>query len=397
MASGSGVIEYQGKRGTVWRIKYRDADGRQVMETVGGERDGVTRKQAASELRERLVRVERRHYRKPQPLTFRAATNRWREEMGARNRWRPSTEAQYVSILARLNEAFGETRLAEVRSPEVSAYVTAQLEQRAPATVSRDLSILHAIFEWAGALELVDRNPTRGVQRPTLRQRKGVALTPEQVRLLLPAFTDEQDRVVFLTFVLTGMRRAELQRLRWRDVDVDLDRGDNRLRIVDSKTETGVRSIAVPSTLAEALVRHREASAYKGADERVFCDPQRGTVYRYERFSAALRAAYKAAGLDYPTGLRPCHDLRVTSITNDALAGAHPVAIMTKAGHANMATTKRYLRLAGVVFRDEADALEARLLGEPSTEPSTRLSAPEPTLGDAASHEETVPASADRL
>ncbi len=35
---------------------------------------------------------------------------------------------------------------------------------------------------------------------------------------------------------------------------------------------------------------------------------------------------------------------------------------MTKAGHASMATTKRYLHLAGTVFRDEADALERRLL-----------------------------------
>jgi hypothetical protein len=30
------------------------------METVGGERDGVTRKHAEGELRERLVRVERK-------------------------------------------------------------------------------------------------------------------------------------------------------------------------------------------------------------------------------------------------------------------------------------------------------------------------------------------------
>jgi hypothetical protein len=46
MPSGACVIPYYGKRGTVWRIKYRDADGRQVMETVGAERDGVTRKHA---------------------------------------------------------------------------------------------------------------------------------------------------------------------------------------------------------------------------------------------------------------------------------------------------------------------------------------------------------------
>jgi integrase len=60
------------------------------------------------------------------------------------------------------------------------------------------------------------------------------------------------------------------------------------------------------------------------------------------------------------------HDLRHTSITNDAAAGASPLALMTKAGHANMATTQHYIHLAGVVFRDEAEALEARLFGSPA-------------------------------
>ncbi len=35
-----------------------------------------------------------------------------------------------------------------------------------------------------------------------------------------------------------------------------------------------------------------------------------------------------------------------------------------KAGHSSMATTKRYLHLAGVVFREEAEQLERRLFGE---------------------------------
>ena len=61
--------------------------------------------------------------------------------------------------------------------------------------------------------------------------------------------------------------------------------------------------------------------------------------------------------------LRPFHDLPHTSLTNDAAAGSSPFAVMAKAGHADMRTTKRYLHLAGVVFRDEAAALERRLLG----------------------------------
>jgi hypothetical protein len=107
---------------------------------------------------------------------------------------------------------------------------------------------------------------------------------------------------------------------------------ENRLRVVDSKTELGSRSIVIPPTLAERLWQHRRTTAYNDDSCRVFVHPDRGSVYRYETFSEALRAAYKAAGLDYPEGMRPFHDLRVTSITNDAIAGANPVALMTKAG-----------------------------------------------------------------
>jgi hypothetical protein len=63
--------------------------------------------------------------------------------------------------------------------------------------------------------------------------------------------------------------------------------------------------------------------------------------------------------------VRPWHDLRHTAITNDAAAGSSELAVMAKAGHLSMSTTKTYLHLAGVVFRDEADALERRLLGGP--------------------------------
>ena len=53
---------------------------------------------------------------------------------------------------------------------------------------------------------------------------------------------------------------------------------------------------------------------------------------------------------------------------------------MTKAGHADMKTTSAYLHLAGVVFRDEAERLEHRLLG--GVETSTQLSESQGTEGD---------------
>ena len=40
---------------------------------------------------------------------------------------------------------------------------------------------------------------------------------------------------------------------------------------------------------------------------------------------------------------------------------------MTRAGHTDMRKTKRYLHLAGTAFRDEAERLEQRLLGDSGT------------------------------
>jgi hypothetical protein len=81
-------------------------------------------------------------------------------------------------------------------------------------------------------------------------------------------------------------------------------------------------------------------------------------VYRAETFAVQFAAALKRAGIT--DKMRPFHDLRHTAITNDAASGSSPIAVMTKAGHSDMRTTKRYLHLAGVVFRDEAERLEQR-------------------------------------
>jgi len=78
--------------------------------------------------------------------------------------------------------------------------------------------------------------------------------------------------------------------------------------------------------------------------------------------------------------VRPFHDLRHTALTNEAASGSGPIALMTKAGHTDMNTTRIYLHLAGVVFRDEAEALERRLLS--AVESSTEPTEPDITLRD---------------
>ena len=164
---------------------------------------------------------------------------------------------------------------------------------------------------------------------------------------------------MFLTLILTGLRRHELQALRWRDVD--LLKGV--LRVRDSKTEDGIRSIALSSRLVDALAEQWQRTAFRGDDELVFAHPRKGSAVTAKWFTKALRASMRAAGVDGANAIRAFHDLRHTGITNDAASGSSAIAVISKAGHADMKTTKRHLHLAGVVFRSEADTLENRMLG----------------------------------
>lgn len=93
----------------------------------------------------------------------------------------------------------------------------------------------------------------------------------------------------------------------------------------------------------------------------MFAHPERGSRLEHEWYAQAFRSALAAAGItDY---IRPFHDARHAALTNLAATGASPIAVMATAGHRSMQTTKQYLHLAGVVFRDDAAALELRLLG----------------------------------
>jgi integrase len=185
--------------------------------------------------------------------------------------------------------------------------------------------------------ELVETNPVTGAERPKVRRRKWRILEPVEVGRVLRAFTDEQARVMFLTLVLTGVRRFELLALRWRDVDLV----ESVLRVRESKTEDGERAIALSPILVEAVVAHPERSAFKGADELVFCHPKCGSRIDHEWYAGEFRAALKAVGItDY---VRPFHDLRHASLTNGAAGGETPIALMARAGHRSMATTNQYV------------------------------------------------------
>jgi hypothetical protein len=192
-----GVVVYNSARGRVFRIKYRDADGKQIMETAGAERDGMTRAEAAKLRRARVADVDK-GWRKPAPLTFETAIAEWFASAEIEKAWKPRTVYAYRGIVARLNDTFGRRPLAEIEPGDVVAYKGAMLKTHGPYSVSRDLVILHQFFKWALIAKGLRSNPAQGVPHPRLPKWRGQALAPELVQALLRAFEDGQDRCVFL-------------------------------------------------------------------------------------------------------------------------------------------------------------------------------------------------------
>jgi integrase len=217
------------------------------------------------------VKVEQRGWRKPAPTLFREYAEQWFVENETRRRWKPATVRAYVFVRRRLIDGFGAMPLAEIRPRHVAEW--AAKAKGGASTVSRDLAILHAIFDSAERQELIGSNPAKRIERPRQPRRRWRLLEPSEVPAVSKAFTDARARRVFLTLLLTGLRRSELQALRWGHVNLL----EATLRVVESKSEEGERLIALPPMLVQVLSEQYAATPYKADTDYVFAHPERGT------------------------------------------------------------------------------------------------------------------------
>ena len=148
MARGSAVIKYEGKRGAVWRIKFHDADGKQIMETLGRETDGWTERKAQRALGARLAVVENTRWRKPEKLTFGLFAERFENEFLPTRNLKPSTLIDYRTTLRlHLIPFFGEMELVAVEAADVDGYIGSKTKALSPKTISNHLGLLRLMFK----------------------------------------------------------------------------------------------------------------------------------------------------------------------------------------------------------------------------------------------------------
>lgn len=278
-----------------------------------------------------------------------AILNAWSEELQQRtgSKRTPIEYRRYAEHMQAILEGRG-IELQHATPRDVLAFAYAQLpdarrdgapgKRPGPAAVNVRLAAIRSLFDFLRRMGYVQENPATSdrVKRPALPTPEPRGLTPEQVNALMAAPPDTADgmmiRAAILTFVLTGIRRAELLALTAADLTIDDGTPTYRVRVKGGK----IRRRELPRPAYRAILEHLEAAGTPleamADDARVFAISSTGL---YE----AIRRYGEQIGVDDLA----IHSLRHTAAKLRRRAGASLEDVQELLGHSSIATTARYL------------------------------------------------------
>lgn len=218
--------------------------------------------------------------------------------------------------------------------------------ERALASINRELACLSKIFSMAVRDRLTVSNPVLEIRKYRETNERTRYLSVEEERRLLAACTGRKAHLVpiIVLAINTGMRRGEILKLRWPQVD--FDRGMIRLGSAVTKTSRP-RDIPMNEAVREQLI-----GLFKSrTSDLVVSNPHTGKVI--VNFKTAFHRACQDAGI---SGLR-FHDLRHTFGTRAADMGVDPFTIAELLGHADLRMTKRYTHATDQRKRQAVESL----------------------------------------
>ena len=202
---------------------------------------------------------------------------------------------------------------------------------------------------------------------------------PQEVEIVAPAPAErllaaapDQDRAIWATALYAGLRYGELQALRWGAVNLADGRievresWDAKAGVIEPKTRTSRRSVALNPTLREFLLDHKLGAGATGERDLVFGtgadEPfQAATIYR------RADRAWREAGIEPREDGRPLlrlHQARHTFASFMIGAGVNPKALSTIMGHSSIKLTYDLYGHLLPGAEDEAAALLETWLGE---------------------------------
>lgn len=235
-------------------------------------------------------------------------------------------------------------------------------------------SVLHIHRTLSKALKqavsdgLIPRNAAAPVKPPRPRKEEIRPLDREQVRALFEAAGEAGDRLeaLYVVAVTAGLRRGELQSLKWEDIDLEARFPTLQVRRTLSEPRGGYifeapksgkgRNIRLTQRAAAALREHRkrqleERMEHAGlySDHGLVFPSSTGAPLLGGNLNRAFKATLARAGLPE---IR-FHDLRHTCATLLLRQGVNPKFVQELLGHADISLT---LNVYSHVLPDMGDA-----------------------------------------
>ncbi len=227
---------------------------------------------------------------------------------------------------------------------ERRAGLTKRGNQREPATVNREMSVLAKIFTLALQQGVVATNPCRQVKKLREDNQRTRYLSVEEESALMEALESRPRlRSIVVLAIHTGMRFGEIMKLRWSEVDFSR----NVIHIKGTKTGKD-RGIPMSGKVRNELLALERQRA---SEEWVF--PNGTTGKQQLRVTRSWYSACREAEIQ---GLR-FHDLRHTAATRMADGGADAFTIAAILGHATIQMTARYTHATSEAKRRAVEAI----------------------------------------
>lgn len=343
-----GITVRKTRAGTRYRAEaYDKAMGKRVTKTF------PTLAAAKSWRAAMQVKIANGEARATGPLPLKQAGEDWMKRAKAgtvRNRsgaeYKPSVLRGYEQKLRlHIYPKLGHLQVGDVRVSHVQALVDQLVDKGASASAVRNtVNPLRCIYKDLIRRELVSHDPCVAVALPSGGEtRDRIASVPEAIKLL--DALEEDQRPLWATAFLAGLRRGELMALRWEDIDweiktITVSRSyDPPTRsFVTPKSRKGARVVPFPDLLTQYLAT--DLTMDSAAVPLCFGRPNGQPFGNYATVRAHER--WKACGLE-PINL---HECRHTYASLMIAAGVNIGTVSDYMGHASVAITlDRYRHL----------------------------------------------------
>lgn len=328
------------KRGNKYWIRYAGLDGRTVYESSGSDkfRDAeelyIKRKKAIKDGKEPEIKKIVNH-------GFKELSDKYKQWIQGRHRSASSKEYRIEQLI----DHFGDIPLRRFNTLMVEQYQTdlinkeryvksrKETKKYQPASINKNISLLKAMFKKAVDWNMVEEEVLKRVRRCKQLQennRRLRYLDNKQCQDLINSCEPHLKPIV-ITALNTGMRKGEILKLKWDNVDMkhgfillDLTKNGERREIPINET--------LKSTLKE-LSRRIDIPYvfYDAKTEKPYQDVKRS-------FATALRRS-KIHDFKF-------HDLRHTFASHLVMAGIDITTVKELLGHKDIKMTLRYAHLA---------------------------------------------------